>query len=337
MKIITKRIFTGLTNLIFVTSFITGQLACSGNNDDPPESNKFLEDSSSTSNERVVYSCSSTHQRMLGTIDDQYEIYIEYNKKWPDDGMYEIDGFYCYTSNNSIFDLEGEEDDQKALLKHWRGGEINEQFQIDLSNKNEITGWWQKENNDQLDVSLKMFNNDSTSGRHLLDGVLSIYELAENLHLLMDYSWIEDLFVDEYGCLTIADEFDGLITNDKINFRSHSESTAGGHTDEVYYVLVQQDDKADYVAQIECQNGWQNDYHDMEIDEDDEYGLDPWYLVTTSLFEIKDGSALKLQEVSWEGNGEATIYFYLNRVVMLAGEGKEVLYYSFAEKAFTEH
>jgi hypothetical protein len=274
-----------------------------------------------------------------GTIDNQYEIYLEYSLRWPGPNAIGLWGYYFYQSNNIGFNLDGIQEGSYVTLERKVDLEVDETFDWEFDNDMNVTGHWYKTGKDQLDIQLRRINTNSSKTEQFLAGVKQIIDDPMSANLTMDYSIINDLKFDT--SLKGAD-FEGSFCGDKIYMEYTYESSSGGLTEDIIYALLRPELQTEknnetHILQLECQNGWDNDYGDYSVDEDDQYGLEPWYLVTATVFSLEADKCTKIQQILLNGDGEAEIYYFNEKIVMRAGDRKEVLFYSPSEKAFVEH
>lgn len=329
-------------------------LSCNSSNTDEADANnsetsndtastELLNDSSEENANQTNTISSQNWICYRGTIDETNDIYLEYfQNPRNSNGELKLQGSYHYLNNNATFELNGHilEDGTVELFRR-KNGEVRESFYFVLEGEDEVYGSWEKEGQKSKKLYLKKVNHLTNNSSSFLYGVHEIINSDDvDLNLTMDYSPLENLTI-QGGEITESDNFYGYWSGNRIYYDDTYENSAGGHDDILMYIYLPieplpGENAGRTILQLELQNTWENDYGDPNIDDDDQYGLNEAYYCYISVINLEGGAITTLQKINWTGEGYAQIYYFDHRILLVAGERKEALYWSTSEYRFVE-
>lgn len=312
-------------------------ISCGGEKtSDPSDSSEELviEDSTSVVEEMVIVENQDEILCFDGTIDGKYNIYLEYMISYEREDCSALEGFYYYTSNNIGFILNGEICGEEITLNRLEDDEIVETFTwINGSN----IGSWSKDG-EAKDLEINRTNPYSGNSEQFLAACQEINDQYENYSVTaIDYSKLNNLSFENSIFIEDQDFYLEFCGN-KIYLSGSYENSGGGHSCTATYALLDPSSKSGdtQLMHFEMMNAWTNDYHDMEIDEDDEYVLDPNYWAFLNTYSYSDGELILNQNIEFSGDGEANAYFFMDRLIIESESDKDILIYSAEKQVFVE-
>lgn len=269
-----------------------------------------------------------------GTIDDKYEIYLEYMVSYDTDNCSIINGFYYYTSNNIGFTLQGELCGNEISLNRFEDEKAVETF---LWQRNENFGSWSMDG-ESKDLEINRTNPYSGNSEQFLEACQQINNQYENMSVTaIDYEMLNTLRY-ENSIFVEDEEYYIEFCGNKIYLSGSNENSGGGYTCTAIYALLNPLNKTGnmQLMHFEMMNAWTNDYGDMEIDEDDQYGLDPSYWAFLDTYSYSKGELSQNKNIEFSGEGRAAAYFFNDRLIIESEAGKDILSYSPEQGVFVE-
>lgn len=321
-----------------LTSILFFLLLVSCGSDQTSESNESSEELAIEDSTSAVEEIEVENQDEIlcfdGTIDGKYNIYLEYMISYEREDCSAIEGFYYYTSNNIGFVLTGEICGDEITLNRLEDDEIAETF---TWIQGENFGSWTMDGSSK-DLELNRTKPYSEKSEEFLEACQEINSQYENYSVTaIDYSKLNKLSY-ENSIFVEEQEFYMEYCGNKIYLTGSYESSAGGHSCTATYALLDASNNSGdtQLMHFEMMNAWTNDYHDMEIDEDDEYVLDPNYWAFLNTYSYSDGKLQQNQSIEFSGEGEANAYFFNERLIIEGEAEKDILIYSPEKKVFVE-